>query len=352
MLFVKEHIRKLEAYQPGLQPREGKRVIKLNTNENPYPPSPWVLESIRSDASDALRFYSDPKSRGLRETAAALYGTAPDEVLCGNGSDEILGILLRTFATRGDSIGYYVPSYSYYATLGSIHALRLEPTPVRDRPEQPPLPGNPDLAVFFLTNPNSPLGFSFRPEAVAQLASHLRGILVVDEAYADFAPWHCLSLIREMPNVVVTRSLSKSYSLAGLRVGIAMAQAPLILQMDKVRDHYNVNRIAQNAACVALRDQKSFLENRRRVLHTRDRLFLELRRLGLDPLPSEANFVFLRFPSPEAASSVYDGLLRSDILVRYFQQDGLADGLRISVGTHRDTDRLLDALRGLLQNAG
>ena len=348
MLFVKEHIRKLRAYQPGLQPRDGERVIKLNTNENPYPPSPWVLESIRNEASEALRLYSDPRSRTLRQAAAALYGTSPEEVLCGNGSDEILGILLRTFTTRGDSIGYYVPSYSYYATLGSIHALRLEPTPVGDRPDHPPLPQDPGPAVFFLTNPNSPLGFSFRPEAVAKLAANLKGILVVDEAYADFARWNCLSLIREMPNVVVTRSLSKSYSLAGLRVGIALAQEPLIRQMDKVRDHYNINRIAQQAGSVALRDQKSFQENRRRVLRTRDRLFLGLRGLGLDPLPSEANFVFVRFPSPEAAASVHDGLFRQGILVRHFEQDGLVDGLRISVGTARETDRLLEALRGLL----
>jgi len=348
MRFVKEHIEKLTAYQPGLQPREGERVIKLNTNENPYPPSPWVLESIRDEASEALRYYSDPQTRRLRETAADLYGFSPEQILCGNGSDEILGILLRTFTTRGDSIGYYVPSYSYYATLGTIHALHLHPTPVSDRQEQPPLPHNPNLALFFLTNPNSPLGFSFRPHTVMKLAEHMNGILVVDEAYADFARWNCLSLIREVPNVVITRTLSKSYSLAGLRVGLALAREEMIRQMDKVRDHYNMNRIAQKAASVALRDQKFFEENRKRVLRTRDRLFEGLRELRLDPLPSEANFIFVRFPSSQAAATVYAGLLQQGILVRYFDQQGLDNGLRISIGTNRETERFLAALQALL----
>ncbi len=348
MAFVKEHIQKLKAYEPGLQPRDDERVIKLNTNENPYPPSPWVLESIRDEASDALRFYSDPQSGKLRETASALYGTSPEEVLCGNGSDEILGILLRTFSTRGDSIGYYVPSYSYYATLGSIHALQLRPTPLGPRPEQPPLPEDPDLALFFLTNPNSPLGFSLRPEKVSELANHLKGILVVDEAYVDFARWNCLSLVRELSNVVITRSLSKSYSLAGLRVGIALAREELIRQMDKVRDHYNLNRIAQKAASVALRDQKFFQENRKRVLRTRERLIQGVLDLGLDPLPSETNFIFVRFASAKRALSVYRGLMRQGILVRYFDQNGLSNGLRISIGTNREIDRLLSVMRELL----
>ncbi len=348
MMFAKEHIRNLKAYEPGMQPGDGGRVIKLNTNENPYPPSPWVLETIRDEASVALRLYSDPKSCKLRETASALYGTSPDEIICGNGSDEILGILLRTFATRGDRIGYYEPSYSYYATLGSIHALELCPTPLGERPDRPPLPEDPDLALFFLTNPNSPLGFSVRPEYVLELARHLNGLLVVDEAYADFARWNCLSLVQETPNIVITRTLSKSYSLAGLRVGLAVANEELIRQMDKVRDHYNINRIAQMAAAVALRDQTYFKENRKKVVRTREKLAEALRRLGLVPLSSETNFIFARFSSSEQARAVYDDLLTRHILVRYFDVDGLNDGLRITVGTNRETDRLLSALHEIL----
>jgi histidinol-phosphate aminotransferase len=348
MTFVKDHIQRLKAYEPGLQPKDGEQVIKLNTNENPYPPSPWVLESIRNEASDNLRLYSDPQNRKLREAAAALYGINPGEVLCGNGSDEILGILLRTFTTRGDAIGYYEPSYSYYATLGSIHALHLHPSQFGDLSEAPSLPEHPDLELFFLTNPNSPLGVALRPEFVSALARHLRGILVVDEAYADFARWNCLSLLREFPNMVITRSLSKSYSLAGLRVGIAMARQELITQMDKVRDHYNLNRLAQTAAAVALRDQKFFEENRKRILRTRGRLHQGLLDLGLDPVPSEANFVFVRFRSAEQAATIYRELLRRRILVRYFDQTGLRNGLRISIGTNRETERFLENLQELL----
>lgn len=348
MNFIKEHIQKLKAYQPGLQPEEGERVIKLNTNENPYPPSPWVLETIREEASDALRLYSDPQSSKLREAAASLYGVTPEQVLCGNGSDEILGILLRTFTTRGDTIGYYEPSYSYYATLGSIHALKLRPTPLGTEPTHPPLPEDPNLSVFFLTNPNSPMGFSLRPEFVSALADHLNGILVVDEAYADFARWSCLSLCKEKSNVLITRSFSKSYSLAGLRVGIAVGREDYIAQMNKVRDHYNLNRLAQAAAAVALRDQNFFKENRKRILRTRERLFEALRGLGLKSEMSEANFLFVRLTSPEKAREVYEQLMQRGILIRYFDQRGLDDGLRISVGTDREIDTLLEALHDLL----
>ncbi|MEW6441083.1 MAG: histidinol-phosphate transaminase [bacterium] len=347
---VNEHIRALQAYQPGLQPAQGEKVIKLNTNENPYPPPPAVLEAIRAESMDSLRLYPDPKSRSLRAAAAAVYGVEPEQVLAGNGSDEILGILLRTFAARGDRIGFYEPSYSYYKTLGAIHNLELVPTPVADDPGQLRLPDSKDLKVFFLTNPNSPLGFSVRPEFVVRLAGHVRGIVVVDEAYADFARWNCLPLIRSIPNVLVTRSLSKSYSLAGLRVGLAVGAHRWIEQMDKVRDHYNLSRIAQAAACVALREQDYLQENISRILKTRERLRREIGELGLRCLQSDANFLFVRFPSSEAASGAYRFLLERGVLVRYFPQEPLHDGLRISIGTERETDRLIAELKGTLES--
>jgi histidinol-phosphate aminotransferase len=345
---VKEHIERLEAYEPGLQPREGERAIKLNTNENPYPPSPWVEEAIREEGADRLRLYPDPGSQRLRETVASLYGGPPEQVLCGNGSDEILGILLRTFTTRGDPIGYYEPSYSYYKTLGAIHDLDLIPTPLGEDPLNPPLPARTDLRIFFLTNPNSPMGFALRPEFVARLAKQIQGILVVDEAYADFARWNCLPLIQEFPNVLITRSLSKSYSLAGLRVGFAVGRERWIEQMNKVRDHYNLNRVAQAAACVALRDQRHYQDNRDRVLRTRERFCRALEGLGLETFPSEANFVFARLPSAEDATKVFHGLHERGVYVRYFPQEGLDRGLRISVGTDGEMDLLLEELRILI----
>ena len=345
---VNEHIVRLKAYVPGLQPREDERVIKLNTNENPYPPSPWVEEAILEEGAEALRLYPNPTSRRLRETAASLYGLAPTQVLCGNGSDEILGILLRTFTIRGDAIGYYEPSYSYYKTLGEIHALDLLPTPLGENPIEPPLPAERDLRLFFLTNPNSPMGFSLKPDFVARLASHVQGILVVDEAYADFAGWDCLSLIRDVPNLLVTRTLSKSYSLAGLRVGFAFGAQRWIEQMDKVRDHYNLNRIAQAAACVALRDQPHFQDNRTRLLKTRERFRQALEEMGIESYPSEANFVFARLASAEIAARIFDTLTERGIYVRYFPQNGLDRGLRISIGTDEEMDRLLEELRTLV----
>ena len=345
---VKQHIARLKAYVPGLQPREGQRVIKLNTNENPYPPSPWVEEAIRQEGAASLRLYPDPKSQRLREAAASLYGVSPGQILCGNGSDEILGILLRTFTTKGDSIGYYEPSYSYYKTLGAIHALDLLPTPLGENPLDPPLPAERDVRIFFLSNPNSPMGFALRPEFVSRLARHIQGILIVDEAYVDFARWNCLSLIQELPNILITRTLSKSYSLAGLRVGLAIGAQEWIEQMDKVRDHYNLSRVAQAAACVALQDQHHFQDNKDRVLRTRERFRRALAAMGLETFPSEANFVFAKLASAEMASKIFDTLTGRGIYVRYFPQDGLDRGLRISIGTDEEMDRLLEELRALI----
>jgi histidinol-phosphate aminotransferase len=345
---VKEHISRLKAYVPGFQPGEGEKVLKLNTNENPYPPSPWVEEAIREESSDSLRLYPNPTSQRLRETAGTVYRLPPEQVLCGNGSDEILGILLRTFTSRGDAIGYYEPSYSYYKTLGAIHELVLLPTPLGKDPLDPPFPAERDMKLFFLTNPNSPMGFSLQPEFVARVARQLEGILVVDEAYADFAQRNCLSLIREIPNVIVTRTLSKSYSLAGLRVGFAFGAERWIQQMDKVRDHYNLNRMAQAAACVALCDQSHFQENRGRILRTRERFARALEDMGIESFPSEANFVFVKLTSAEAALQTFDRLTERGIYVRYFPQDGLDSGLRISIGTDDQMDRLLEELRTLV----
>jgi histidinol-phosphate aminotransferase len=345
---VQKHIERLKAYEPGLQPNEGEKAIKLNTNENPFPPSPWVLEAIREEANDCLRLYPEPLSQRLRQTAASLYGVKASEILFGNGSDEILGILLRTFTTRGDRIGFYEPSYSYYKTLGAIHALTLVPTPVGPDPLNPPLPAERNLSMFFLTNPNSPMGFALRPEYVARLAEHINGMLVVDEAYADFARWNCISLLKEYEHIVITRSLSKSYSLAGLRVGFVLGAEQWIKQLDKVRDHYNLSRLAQSAACVALRDQGYFRQVRSRILRTREAFRQELGRLGLEAFPSEANFIFVQLETPQAASRVFRDLMKKGILVRYFPQENLARGLRVSVGTEREMDRLLEELRSLL----
>jgi histidinol-phosphate aminotransferase len=350
MIEVKEHIKRLKPYEPGLQPKPGEKIIKLNTNENPYPPSSRVLEAIMEECTEQIRYYPDPKSFKLRQIIASLFKMSPDEVLCGNGSDEILSILLRTFTEKGDRIGYYDPSYSYYATLGSIHGLELVPTPLGDNFMEPPLPDTQDLRLFFLTNPNSPLGFSLRPEFVSRIALSLHGILVVDEAYADFAQWNCLSLLKQHINVVVTRSLSKSYSLAGLRVGFALAAPHWIRHMDKVRDHYNLNRVAQAAACVVLEDRVHFENNLRKVLRTRERVEKILQSLGNKTIHSQANFIFVRLPIKYSAGEVYQRLLKKGILVRYFDQDGLRDGLRISIGTDPEMDTLLEVMKELESN--
>ncbi len=347
--LVRGAIRGMAGYVPGLQPGPGQRLVKLNTNENPYPPSPRVIEALRRCADDSLRLYPSPAGDALRARAAELYGISPEQVLCGNGSDEILAILMRTFVGEKEAIGYFQPSYSLYPVLAGIAGARTIPIPL-PRPRSAgelgslPVPA-PDAKVFFLTTPHAPYGFGFATEWVARLLDGFSGIVVADEAYVDFARESSLPLLSANPRLVVVRSLSKSYALAGMRIGLAFGHPALVAEMDKVKDSYNVGRLAQTAACEALADRPYFELTRDRILATRARFAAGLARLGFSVLPSDANFVFAVPPAGLAARAVYDGLLSRGILVRYFAAPELSDGLRISIGTDDDMNGLLRAVK-------
>ena len=342
---VRPEIRALAGYTPGEQPQD-RRYIKLNTNENPYPPSPRVLETVRACATADLRLYPDPLANALRARAATVYGFPREQILVGNGSDDLLAMIVRACVGAGDRVVYPYPTYSLYDTLVAIGgAVAVH------------LPFGPDFAlphgiaeakgrVTFLCNPNSPSGTLVSVEEVEALSRRVAGLLVVDEAYVDFAAASALELIHQRGNVIVLRTFSKSFSLAGLRIGLAFAAPQLIAELLKVKDSYNLSRVSIAAAVAALEDYAWMRANVERICRTRARLTDNLRGLGFTVPESQTNFVLARRSGRELRS-LYEGLKQRGILVRYFPIPELFDAVRISVGTDEETDALLAALREL-----
>ena len=341
------HIEAIAGYAPGEQPRSG-GVIKLNTNENPYPPSPKVAEAILGALDGRLRLYPDPVGTDFRVAAAELNGVDPEMVLVGNGSDDLLTILTRAFAGPGDALVFPTPSYILYRTLIELQAARPVAVPFEaDWTLDPARFAVPGARLAFLANPNSPSGTCLPPAEVAKIAAAMPCPLVVDEAYVDFADTSCVGLIAEHPNVIVTRTLSKGYSLAGLRVGYLMARPEVVRGLVKVKDSYNCDTLSLVGGAAALRDQAYQAEVRRNVLATRDRLGEAARSLGYRVADSRANFVWCEGGPP--ASAVYEHLKARKILVRLMRYPGRDDGLRVTVGTDAEVDALLSAWGETLQ---
>ena len=336
----------MNGYVPGFQPDDVALWIKLNTNENPYPPSPKVVEAILAEIGNdgaSLRTYPSASSMKLREAAGELYGFDPSWIIMANGSDEVLNNLIRACADEGEGVAYVHPSYSYYSTLAEIQGAVVKTYSLTDSFTIESFPGQYCGKVFFLTTPNSPLGFAFPPEYIEELAQNCGGLLVIDEAYADFADCNALDLVKKYENVVVTRTLSKSYALAGMRLGLAIARPEIIAALDKIRDHYNLDRLAQAACIAALQDQPYFRESCRKIIQTREWFTRELISIGYNVIPSQANFVFAS-PPDKNGKRVYDGLFERKILVRLLSDPLLAHGLRISIGTNEEMAATLAAI--------
>ena len=351
MSLFRACVEAMSAYVPGEQPPANARVIKLNTNENPYPPSPKVTEALAQELGgdgSRLRLYSDPEALELRSAAAGATGLDVGQIVAGNGSDELLALLVRALVEPGDTISYPYPTYVLYETLAAAHGARVESVEFsRDFALPRGLFGS-RARLIFVASPNSPSGTSYPSGELDELAASLsRGVLVVDEAYAEFARHNALELVRRHDNVVVTRTLSKSHSLAGLRVGLLFASETLARGLTKVKDSYNLGRLPICAGAAALRDSTFMRANVERIVATRERLSTALRGLGFEVLPSEANFVFARRPRGERALKLYQALKDRGILVRYFDRPLLDDGLRITVGTDEEVDALLSALRAI-----
>lgn len=360
---VRPAVRRMHGYVPGEQPRELDRYIKINSNENPYPPSPHVLHALqravghdphRQNAPDqqALRIYPSPSAEDVRAKAAEVYGLEPDQILVGNGSDDILTMLMRTCIDPGDRVAYPVPTYSLYDILVAAQDGRAVQVPW---PKDFSLPVQrlveSRAKLVFVANPNAPFG-NFTPlEQLEALAQQTSGLLIIDEAYVDFAQHTALPFLAHYPQVLIVRTLSKSFSLAGMRVGLAFGHPDLLGELLKVKDSYNMNRLSMVAAVAALEDYGWMRANVAKIRATRSRLSAALQELGYQVYPSQANFVVARMHGV-SQRALYEWLRARRILVRYFSAPELNDCVRISIGSDEDIDQLLAAMRQFLAQTG
>jgi histidinol-phosphate aminotransferase len=347
MSYFRRSVDEMSAYQPGEQPQQP-GFVKLNTNENPYPPSPKVLEALREQVGPSLRLYPDPLANRFREAVAKVLDFPVDWIMAGNGSDDLLTIVTRAFVGEGERVVYPVPTYSLYRTLAQLQGAQSVEIPFPADYGLPQRLAEASGQLTLLANPNSPSGTWVPPAAVEGLASKCRNVLVVDEAYVDFAEGSCLDVVRRRRNVIVLRTLSKSFSLCAMRIGFAVAHPEIIEGMMKVKDSYNVNRLAIFAGAAAMEDIAWTRRNADKIKATRTRTIETLSRLGFSCWPSQSNFVLARATQGISARSIYEKLKQRKILVRYFDQPRVDDCLRISVGTDEEMDKLFMALRDVL----
>jgi len=343
MGYFRKNIDGLEAYQPGFQPSRTD-VIKLNTNENPYPPSPKVMEAISGIGPEQIRKYPDPLGGQFRRAAAEAIGVIPENIMCCNGADEMLTLAFRAFCDAKRPVAYPVPSYTLYPVLAKLQNCKAIEVPFDEEYNLPSRLASAGAALTIVCNPNAPTGTFVSVDEVASLADEITGVLLIDEAYVDFAEDNCVRLVDGLNNVIILRSMSKGYSLAGLRFGYAVAQEELIKGLLKIKDSYNVDAVATAAAAAAIEDRKYFAENIEKIKKERKRLTDELRKIGFVVPDSFANFVLVGI-NEYKASVIYDKLVQQDIYVRFFNLPGVDNKLRITVGTPQQNDRLIDALK-------
>ena len=345
---------RLQPYTPGEQPRVA-NLLKLNTNENPYGPSPAVIDAIRQATDDSLRLYPDPASNRLREAIARRHGLEPSMVFVGNGSDEILAHAFRAFFVQDRPLLHPDISYSFYpvyCTFFGIDAIRV---PLADDFGIRVSDYERENGGIVFANPNAPTGIALPlAEIEALLRANRDSVVLVDEAYVDFGGDSAIALVRKHPNLLVVQTLSKSRSLAGLRVGFAIGDPGLVAALETVKGSFNsypLDRLAQVAAVAAIEDEAWFEDTRRRVIEARESLADALRELGFEVLPSATNFLFVRHPAV-AGLELFDGLRREGILVRRFDAPRIDQFLRISIGTPAQCRRLRDTLASLLDRKG
>lgn len=344
--FWSPHVGKLTPYVPGEQPRV-ERLVKLNTNENPYPPSPHVLAAIQAELGERLRLYPDPQSSALKAALAARYGVAPGEVFVGNGSDEVLAHAFHAFFQQDLPILMPTVSYSFYKVYCRLYGIESVLLPLDEGMRIDPAAYEQPCGGVVIANPNAPTGIALSLAEVERILRAQPGrVVLVDEAYVDFGAESAVALVARYPNLLVVQTFSKSRALAGLRVGFAIGQAHLIEGLERVKDSFNsypLGRLEAAGAVAAIEDEAYFQEQLARVIGTRERLADSLRGLGFAVLPSAANFLFVRHATRRAAE-LAQALRERAILVRHFATPGIDDYLRISIGTDAECAQLLDAL--------
>ena len=346
MSYFRDNIEKMKGYEPGFKPKSTD-VIKLNTNENPYEPSPAVLKAITEVGTEQLRRYPDPMGHAFREAAGKINGVEPDWIMCCNGGDELLKMAFTAFCDRKRAVSYPLPTYSLYPVLANIQNCRVIEVPFDEEFNLPAKLANVKSALTIVCNPNAPSGTITSAEELAELAAEIQGVLLIDEAYVDFAEKTCVELVRQFENVIILRSLSKGYSLAGLRFGYAIAKPAMIKGLLKVKDSYNADALSISAATAAINDRDYFKQNIDKVKAERARLAEKLRESGFEMPESSANFVFAEHQNSKA-KMIFDKLAERNIYVRYWDLPGIDNKLRISVGTPEQNNTLLSALKEIV----
>ncbi|MGA2914978.1 MAG: histidinol-phosphate transaminase [Sedimentisphaerales bacterium] len=346
MGYFRENIEKMAGYEPGFQPKEAD-VVKLNTNENPYPPSPKAIETIRNINPDQLRRYPQSMADTFREAVAEILDVECENIICTNGGDELLNMTIRACCDENRPLAYPTPSYTLYPVLAQIANAPVIEIPFDSEFNLPAKLASSGAALTIVCNPNAPSGTFTPKEELAQLAEELKGLLLIDEAYVDFAEDNCLELVQKFDNVIILRSMSKGYSLAGLRFGFGIANEKIIKGLEKVKDSYNADAVSIAAATAAIQDQQYFKNNVQKIKIERKFLTEKLTELGFEVPASQANFVFAK-PAKIRAIDVYGKLKDRNIYVRYWAYPDINDKLRITVGTGEQNEKLIGALKEIV----
>ena len=343
--YFRPEIDALAGYTPGEQPKVP-GLVKLNTNENPYPPSPRVRTAVAEFATQSLRLYPDPTADALRDAIARRTGCKRENVICGNGSDDLLTMIFRAFTDPRRPLAMPDPAYSLYPVLAAMQGAESRLIPLTAEFELPAdfLEKAQGANLLAFPRPNAPTGVSFSRDAMERICRSFDGIVLIDEAYADFADDNCLDFALRFDNVIVMRTFSKSYSLAGLRLGYAVSSAVIIDGLMKLKDSYNTDRLSQTIALAAFEDRDYLAECTAKVRATRARLTAALRDLNFRVLDSEANFVFASPPGGDGRA-YFEYLRRNAVIVRYFPAPRTSAFTRITIGTDPEIDRLLALTR-------
>ncbi|MFW2018300.1 histidinol-phosphate transaminase [Acinetobacter ursingii] len=353
MRFWSPEVRELEPYTPGEQPKI-QNLLKLNTNENPYPPSPKVVEAVQAvltHQADALRLYPDPDATQLKQAIATQQNVSVDQVFVGNGSDEVLAHIFKAFFIQDQPILYPDITYSFYPVYSQFFGVKTQQIPLNDDFEIVLDDYRQGNGGIIITNPNAPTSIALSLQQIEQiLQANPDRVVVIDEAYVDFGAETAVGLVEQYDNLVVCQTTSKSRSLAGLRVGFAIAQAHLIAALEAVKNSFNsypMDRFAIAAAVASFEDQAYFEAQCQKVIQSRDKLVEELKVIGFKVLPSKANFIFVTHPSRDAAE-LATRLREQGVLVRYFNKPRIDQYLRITIGTDQQNQRLVETLKTLL----